>query len=184
MNLIAWAIVISEVAFWILILLGLVARYLFKRKKLGLLLLALTPIIDGILLVTTSMDMYRGATATTFHALAAVYIAVSLLFGKRLILWADERFRYYVTKQGEAPVKRYGIDYAKHYLNGWLRHIVAYGIGVGLLIGLTILVDDPSRTEALSGVIKVWSIVVVIDLLITVTYFIWPKQAKQSAKLL
>ncbi|PZM66270.1 hypothetical protein [Paenibacillus dendritiformis] len=180
MNFVAWAIVASEIGFWVVILLGLFARYVLKRQKLGLILLALTPVIDLILLITTSIDFYGGATATTAHAVAAVYIGVSIAFGKDMIAWADERFRYYVAKQGAKPMKRYGLEYAKHYLKSWIRHVLAYLIGAGLLFGLIYLIDDASRTEALSGVLRLWTAILGIDLIITISNFIWPKKEKAS----
>ncbi len=72
MNFIAWMIVACEIGFWIVIILGLFTRYVLKKNKLGLFFLALTPIIDLILLIITAADLYRGATATAAHAIAAV----------------------------------------------------------------------------------------------------------------
>lgn len=176
MNFVAWMIVACEVAFWVVIILGLTVRYLLRKQRFGFLLLALTPIIDLLLLVITGLDLYHGATATPAHAIAAVYIGVSVVFGKSMIAWADERFRYYIVKQGDKPLKRYGYDYARHYLKSWLKHVLAYAIGVGFLFGLVILVNDFERTEALTNTTRWWSIVLGIDLLITITYFVWPKK--------
>lgn len=181
MNAVGWMIIGCEIAFWVVIIAGLVMRYLFKREKLGLILLALTPVIDLILLLATGIDLYRGATATQAHALAAIYIGVSIAFGKRMIQWADERFKYYVIKEGPKPVKRVGIEYAIHYLKGWLCHVIAYVIGAGLLLALIYLINDIARTEALSGMLKIWSIVLGIDFVITVSYFISPKKGKTTA---
>jgi hypothetical protein len=181
MNIIAWAIVVCEVGFWVVIGLGLIARYVLNKKRLGLALLALTPVIDLVLLVIAGVDLANGATATTAHAIAAVYIGVSIAFGKSMIRWADERFRYYVTKQGEKPAKRYGIEYAKHYMIGWVRHVVAYTIGAVLLLLTHWLVGDASRTEALTSVARLWTLAVGIDFLIGVSNFVWPKRAKGAA---
>lgn len=178
MNDIAWFIVISEIAFWVVILMGLITRYIFKRERLGFILLALTPVIDCVLLAATTIDLHRGSTATTAHALAAVYIGISIMFGKSMIHWADERFRYYITKQSSKPVKRYGIEFAKHYFIGWAKHGIAFLIGAGILFGLITYIQDPSRTEALSEVLDIWKIVLGIDFVITMTYFIWPRKAK------
>ncbi|MCY8909071.1 hypothetical protein P8907_11050 [Bacillus atrophaeus] len=178
MNIVVWMIIGCEIAFWVVIALGLVTRYVFKRNKLGFLLLALTPVIDLILLITTSVDLYRGAAATQAHAIAAVYIGISVAFGKSMIQWADERFQYYVNKQGTKPAKRFGMDFAKHYAKSLLRHTLAYLIGAGLLAGMIYFINDPSRTEALSGILKLWTIVLGIDAIITISYFIWPKKAK------
>lgn len=176
MNLVAWMIVACEIAFWIVIVLGLLTRYVFKRKKLGLFFLALTPVIDLLLLIITGIDLYRGATATTAHAIAAVYIGTSLAFGKSMIKWADERFQYYVTKSGPKPTKLYGIDYAKQYFKGWLKHLLSYLIGAGLLVLLIFFINDTSRTESLVSVLKLWSLVLGVDFVISISYFIWRKK--------
>ena len=55
-----------------------------------------------------------------------------MLLEKSMIKWADERFRYYVTKQGPKPVQRFGMEYALHYLKSWGMHVLAYVIGAGL----------------------------------------------------
>lgn len=182
MNFIAWTIVASEISFWIVILAGLITRYIFKLRTLGLVLLALTPVIDCILLVTTSIDLYRGSVASMAHSLAAVYIGVSLIYGKSIIQWADERFRYLVTKEGPQPVKRYGMEYAMHSFRGWIKHVLSFLIGSGILFGLIIFIDDPSRTDALSSVLKTWAVILIIDLFISVSYFIWPRKAKIVTK--
>ncbi|GGP08609.1 hypothetical protein GCM10011346_09330 [Oceanobacillus neutriphilus] len=155
MNFIAWMIVACEIGFWIVIILGLFTRYILKKDKLGLFFLALTPVIDFILLIITAVDLYRGATATTAHAIAAIYIGVSIVFGKSMIKWADERFRYYVIKEGPRPVKLYGLEYSMHYLKGWGKHVLSYLIGAGILAGVIFLINDSSRTEALLRVLQI-----------------------------
>ncbi|MYL50765.1 hypothetical protein GLV98_14820 [Halobacillus litoralis] len=176
MDLIAWMIVASEIGFWVVIIAGLGTRYIFKKKKTGLLLLALTPLIDLILLVTTSVHLWNGAEATIAHAVAAVYIGVSVAFGKSMIEWADVRFQYYITKEGPRPKKFSGIPHAKHYFKSWLQHVLAYLIGAIFLVSLIFLIGDPSRTEALSNAWKLWTVVLGVDLLIAISHFIWPKK--------
>ncbi|REJ09878.1 hypothetical protein [Halobacillus trueperi] len=176
MDLIAWVIVASEIGFWVVIIAGLVTRYIFKKKRAGLLLLALTPLIDLILLVTTSVHLWNGATATITHGIAAVYIGVSVAFGKSLIEWADVRFQYYFTKEGPRPKKLSGIPHAKHYFKSWLQHVLAYSIGAIFLVSLLFLIGDPSRTEALINALRLWTLVLSVDLLIAISHFIWPKK--------
>lgn len=174
MNFILWLIIFCEFAFWVVILLGLVTRYVFRQKKLGLFFLALTPVVDLILLVATTMDLMNGATAEIPHAIAAVYISVSLVFGRSMISWADDRFRYYVMKEGDKPKKLTGFDYSKNYLKNWLKHLLSYILGIGILHLVVYLINDQSRTESIDGVINLWTIVLIIDLIICITYFIWP----------
>ncbi|SDM27222.1 hypothetical protein [Sediminibacillus halophilus] len=178
MNGITWMIIACEIGFWIAIVAGLVTRYLFKKEKVGLFLLAMTPVIDLILLLLTGLDLYRGAEATTAHGVAAIYIGSSIAFGKSMIEWADHRFQYYILKQGAKPPKRYSYEYARHYAKGWLRHILAFVIGTGLLAATIFVIDDAERTAALTGIIKVWALALGIDTLVAISYFIWPRPEK------
>ncbi|MGM7636809.1 hypothetical protein [Bacillus sp. Hm123] len=61
--------------------------------------------------MTTSVDLWRGATATQANMIVAVYLGVSLAFGKNMINWADEKFRYYVLKEDSKSVKKYGMEH-------------------------------------------------------------------------
>lgn len=180
MNFIAWIIVACEIGFWVVIAAGLITRYIFNQKRLGLFFLALTPVIDLVLLVVTANDLYNGATATQVHALAAIYLGVSIAFGKSMIRWADERFVYYVKKQGTKPVRRTGMAYAKHSMKGSLQHVLAFIIGGAFLIIMINLIDDPSKTEALSDMFKLWALILGIDFVMSVSYFIWPRPEKSK----
>jgi hypothetical protein len=62
--------------------------------------------------------------------------------------------------------------------------MLAYAIGCGLLLAMVYMVQDSSRTEALDQIIRLWSVVLGIDLVIAVTYLVWPPKApgeKQSS---
>ncbi|MFC5590176.1 hypothetical protein ACFPRA_14825 [Sporosarcina soli] len=180
MNFIAWTIIACEIGFWIVILLGLFTRYVLKREKLGFLFLALTPVIDLTLLLVTAADLYNGATATQVHAIAAIYLGVSIAFGKSMIRWADERFVYYIQKQGPKPVRKTGLAHARHSMKGSLQHVVAFLIGAAFLMAMTYFINDPSRSEALSETLKLWALVLGIDLAISLSYFIWPRPDKSK----
>ena len=182
MNWIAWMIVACEIGFWVVIALGLAVRYGLGKERLGLFILALTPVVDLVLLAVTSVDLYRGATATIAHALAAVYIGVSIAFGKGMIRWADDKFLSYVKKQPLAKKpKLYGMAYARSYAKGWFKHVFAYLIGAGLLLAMIFFVGDASRTGALERAMLQWAVVLGIDLLITVSFFVWPKRSKSAS---
>ncbi|UOQ86893.1 hypothetical protein [Gracilibacillus salinarum] len=174
MHIVAWLIVACEIGFWIFIIAGLVTRYLFNKEKAGLFLLAMTPIVDLVLLVVTSIDVYRGAEITGAHSIAPIYLAISIVYGKSMIRWADERFLYYVKREGPKPIRRIGMDYAKHSMKGSLQHVLAYLIGGVLLLLMIFYIGKPSETEILWRTLQVWGIVVLIDIVISVTYFISP----------
>ncbi len=77
-------IVAAELAFWLMLVAGLVTRYGLGRPRLGLALLIATPFVDLALLAATTIDLRRGGEAALPHALAAVYIGVSVAWGHRI----------------------------------------------------------------------------------------------------
>src|SRR5918999_5442410 len=87
-------IVATEIAFWVVLAAGLVARYLLGRRRLGAILLAGVPLVDLVLLTATVIDLRGGATAEVGHGLAAAYIGFSVAFGHSVIRWADARFAH------------------------------------------------------------------------------------------
>ncbi|MDQ0174832.1 hypothetical protein [Bacillus chungangensis] len=177
MNNIVYLIIACEIGFWVVIIAGLLCRYVFKKETLSLVFFALTPLIDLILLISASIDLLGGATAAVPHALAAVYIGISLAFGKRMIQWADRYFHYYFLK-GPKPKKLIGLAYAKDYFQSWLRHVLAFAIGQGLLWLVIVIIQDMKRTEALYSFSLLWCLILGIDLLISVSYFIWPSKPR------
>jgi hypothetical protein len=174
-------IVAAEVAFWLLLAAGLTARYVLRRPQLGLALLVATPLVDIALLAATTVDLRRGGEAVLPHALAAVYIGVSVAWGKRLIDWADTRFAYRFAG-GPAPVPppRTGRAHAERQQREWLRHLAAWGTGSALL-GLGVLaVGSLERTEALLNVAVLWALILAIDFVVSFSYSLWPRQQGES----
>src|SRR5918996_719589 len=122
--MIAALIIASEIAFWLVLLGGLATRYLLRRPRLGAALLLTTPLVDVALLAFTVIDLRGGATATAAHALAAVYIGVSVAFGHSIVGWADARFAHRFAG-APAPMRapRSGRVHAANERRGWLRHL-------------------------------------------------------------
>jgi hypothetical protein len=166
--MLAALILVSEFAFWVFIALGLTARYLLRRPRLGAALLILAPFVDLVLLVASVLDLRGGGDASIVHALAAIYIGVSVGFGHSMIRWADARFAYRFAG-GPRPVKpsKYGPAAARREVGNWLRHLLAYAVGSGLMLGGVLLVGDPDRTRVLLYYPGAWGIVLVIDAIIT-----------------
>jgi hypothetical protein len=174
-------IIAAELAFWLTLLAGLVSRYGLRRPRLGLALLVATPFVDLILLTITTIDLRRGAEAALPHALAAVYIGVSIAWGHRMIAWADARFAHRFAG-GPPPMRlpRTGPQHAARERTEWLRHALAWAAGTSLL-GLGILVvGDLDRTQALVNVAAVWTLVLAIDFLISFSYTLWPRRATET----
>lgn len=172
-----WFIIACEIGFWVFVLAGLVSRYLFKRKRLSVILLVCTPIVDVLLLIATVIDLKNGAIATTMHGVTAIYIGVSVAFGHRMIKWADVRFAHYFAS-GPKPAKgkKYGKAFAKKERDAWYLYMVAWVVGVFLLGAIVLYINNPSQTEALYQTAKLWTLVLGIDFLISFSYTFFPKK--------
>ena len=146
-------IVAAEIAFWLLLISGLAARYVFGLPRLGLALLVETPLVDLALLGAMTIDLRRGGEAALPHALAAVYIGVSVAWGERIVDWADARFAHrFAGEPAPEPSPRTGRRHAARQRREWLRHLRAWSTGTALL-GLGVLVvGELERTEALLNV--------------------------------
>jgi hypothetical protein len=172
-------IVATEIAFWVVLAAGLVARYVLGRRRLGAILLAGVPLVDLVLLTATVIDLRGGATAEVGHGLAAAYIGFSVAFGHRVIRWADQRFAHRFAG-GPPPVKppRHGRARARHEWRLFRQAFTAWAISVGLLATAIVLVADADRIAALEGWILRLTMVLAIWSLWPITYTLWPPRPK------
>lgn len=158
-----------EIGFWVLLVAGLAARYLLRLPKIGLVLLAGVPLVDVVMLVASVVDIQRGAEPSFKHSLAAIFIGVSVGFGHQTLKWADG-WAAYRFAGGPRPVKpRKGTRAkAQKERQGWYRHVLAYGVGVGVMVALGLL--SGQGYDALLGPAWTWTIVLVIDGLVSFSY--------------
>jgi hypothetical protein len=170
-------IISCEILFWVFILLGLVFRYLLHRKLIGKIFLYCTPLIDLTLLITTAISIKNGDEISLAHGLAAMYIGVSIAFGKQMIGWADKHFAYRFA-HGEKPQKQYGNEHAQNERQRWLHHLLAWFIGSVILLGIHLYVNDADRSGIFLGIITKWVLILIIDFLISFSYAIWPRKQK------
>ena len=173
--MIAW-IITAEVAFWIVILLGLICRYRFKKTTLSIVFFALTPVIDLILIALTVMDLRAGTPASTSHGIAAVYIGVSIAYGKTMIAWADEKFQQWFLKQPLTKERLTGLAKGIHEMKMLGLHVIAYAISACLLYAMIVFIGQLTDTSSLLQVMKVWGIVLIVDAVISISYIIFPSK--------
>ncbi|QHZ45711.1 hypothetical protein [Bacillus sp. NSP9.1] len=172
-------IIACEIGFWIFILMGLFFRYIARKKTIGMIMFACTPVLDLLLLIATAADLHNGAKADTLHGLAAIYIGVSIAFGSRMIKWADARFAYRFAG-GPKPDKgpQYGKEHAKREREGWLRHLLAWAVGAAILAGMHLYIGDAERTEPLIRLASLWTLILAIDFLYSFSFTLFPKKAR------
>lgn len=172
--MIKW-IIAAEILFWIVILAGLFARYVLHQKRLSIVLFLLTPLIDLALIALTVVDLRSGAVATTAHGISVIYIGVSIAYGKKMIAWADEKFQTYILKKASTKKLLYGIEKGLYELKMWGRHVLAYAIG-SAIFWLMITFLNANSIEALFNVWRIWSLALLIDGGISLSYLLFPKK--------
>lgn len=169
-------IILAEVAFWVAIIAGLFARYIIKMPKLSLFFFFMTPLIDLALLLLTAIDLKNGEVATFMHGIAAIYIGISIAYGKTMIDLADEKFRVWVLKMKEVRKPLTGTAKGKREIKLFGKHVLAFVLGSILLRLMVTFVDDSDSTAALQQVWKIWSIVLLADGVISFSYVLFPKK--------
>lgn len=145
-----YALIIGcEAAFWVVLLLALVARYLLRRERVSRVLLLSLPVIDLLLLTFTALDLRGGAIATFAHGLAAAYIGFTLAFGGPMVAWADRRFAHRFAGGPPPPPAPRAWAAVRYELILWARSLVAWAIALVLLAGLIAWIDDADKTREL-----------------------------------
>lgn len=171
--MIAW-IIAAEIAFWIVILIALVCRYRFNKPKLSIFFFALTPVIDLLLILLTAMDLKAGTPASASHGIAAIYIGVSIAYGKTMITWADEKFQQWFLKIQIEKQRLTGLAKGIHEVKMLGLHVLAYIISTSLLYAMIVFIGQHTDTSSLLQVMKIWGIVLIIDAVISLSYVILP----------
>jgi len=145
-----WLIIGCEISFWLVLFLGLVARYLLRRERLSFFLLLGLPLLDLVLLGFTALDLGAGTQASFAHGLAAAYVGFTIAFGTVAVSWADQHFAHWFTG-APAPIKTptRGWPALRYELLLWVRCLAAVAITLVLLVALIAFVNDEAATKAL-----------------------------------
>ena len=141
----------TEAAFWVVLGLALVARYLFLYQRLSRVLLLALPAVDLLLLALTALDLRGGRPATFAHGLATAYVGFTVAFGGLVVDWADRRFAHRFAN-GPAPLPApVGWAAVRYELKLWLRCIVAWLIAIALLMALIAYIGNETNARELYG---------------------------------
>jgi hypothetical protein len=172
-------IVTAEILFWVFLAAGLAVRYLLRRRRLSAALLVGVPLIDLLLLITTTIELRDGGEADFTHGLAFAYIGFTVAFGHSIIRWADQRFAHRFAG-GPEPWKppKEGWENVRYEWREFGKAMIAWTISVGLLLAAILLIGDPDRTEALEWWIVRLSIVVGIWSLWPITATLDPREVR------
>ncbi|MFF8772829.1 hypothetical protein [Kitasatospora sp. NPDC015120] len=174
-------IVAAEIAFWLLLALGLATRYLLRLRRVSTVLLVGLPVTDLVLFLLTFLDLRGGATASWTHALAASYLGFSVGYGPSVVRWADARFLHrFAGGPKPLPAPKYGRGRSRYEWAVCRRTLVSVAITLTLITVLRLFTDAPG-----SAVFDQWywklGIAAVVNTAIAVSYTLWPKQPPADA---
>ena len=143
-------IVGCEIAFWIVLALGLSLRYVYRRRRVSGFVLLLLPVVDLFLLAFTALDLRAGTVATNAHGLAVAYLGFTVAFGPMMVRRTDAWFAHRYAG-GPPPVKlaTSGWPAVVDDLKLWARCIVAWAITLALMGSLITLIGNDATTAAL-----------------------------------
>ncbi|WP_217166570.1 hypothetical protein [Streptomyces sp. AC512_CC834] len=171
-------IIACEIAFWVLLALGLGARYLLKWRRTSVFLLLCEPVLELVLFAVTAWDLKNGAEPSWEHGVAALYIGYTVGYGHYTIRWLDGHAAHRLGG-GPPPPKppRHGLPRAAHEGRMWLRTVVAAAVAWALLLAAIWYVGDEGDNSSLEACQGAVLKAVAIHGLIALTYLVWPKKA-------
>ena len=148
--LLLYALIVScEVAFWLVLLASLVARYVLRREAFSRWFLYALPAIDLLLIAFAAIDLRAGTVATTAHGLAAAYVGFTVAFGSVAVRWADTQFAYRFASGPPPPLAPSGWSAVRFDFELWLRCIAAWIIAFVLIELLVAYVGNETVTQPL-----------------------------------
>ncbi|MFI6844872.1 hypothetical protein ACIBJD_09445 [Kitasatospora sp. NPDC050467] len=175
-------ILAAEVAFWILLGLGLATRYLLRWRRTSTVLLVGLPVVDLTLFVLTVLDLRGGAAASWTHALAAGYAGFSIGYGPSLVRWADRHFQHrFAGGPKPKPSPKYGPERTRHEWQICGRTVVSAAITLGVITALVPLSAGAAHFSAFIGWYIRLGLAAVINVIVAACYSRWPKEAPAGA---
>lgn len=162
------AIVAAEIAFWVVLALGLATRYGLRWEQTSIWILRSVVLVDLTLVTLVAIHVASGAEPELAHSIAAAYLGFTVAFGHSTIAAVDARFRHRfaggpspvkLTKGSRAQVRALWVE--------WRRVLLAASIAIALILVL-LAVDGFPVPESLGAAADdpYWS---VIGLLVVIT---------------
>lgn len=155
-----------EIGFWVFVLGGLALRYIARLPRPSVIVLACVPLIDVVLLVAVAVDLAHGGEVGFAHRLAPIYLGVTVMFGHRMIAWADARFAHRFA-DGPQPyrVPESGPERRRYEWADFGRWLGAVAIACAITGLLSATVADTAQREAMVGGLGALGAITVIWLL-------------------
>lgn len=177
-------LIAAEALAWISILAALLFRYWFRLHKVSLIAFVIFLLNDLWILTIGVVDYLNSGAFSVFQFVVVAVILYGVTFGKQDFLRLDRALHRQVAKWSNEPVpvfddelerSRYGAEHARRQRIEFFKHLVLYAI-VHLVFWLTLGLEH----EVVDKIHKVWTVVLIVDGAISLSYTLWPKKEKQA----
>lgn len=176
-----YVIIACEVGFWVLIAAGLGARYFLKWKRVSTILLLSTPLLDLALLAASIWDLRSGGDAGFRHALAAVYLGYTVVFGHRTVKWADAKVAHRLGQGPPPPKPPTGwMPRFRYELKFWFGIVAMYAIAWAVTGLFVLIVGDAEATRPVVEQMAGWAVALGIAALWPVGYLLFPSKEQEQ----
>lgn len=197
-------LILGEIIFWVSLLGFFIVRYAFGLEKLSKYFIFIWLFSDAWLLMLGIMDYRNTGTFDTFQVIIVIFLLYALTFGRNDMRKLDRWMKRNIRKwKGEPPIeeekeeKLYGLAYAAKQGKEFALHALMYAVA---LVIFSFFSDFQSPVEVLGmndfgdnlgniiqkgwfadpiigKITGIWMLVLIIDAVITLSYFIFPKKA-------
>ncbi|MBS4208015.1 hypothetical protein [Bacillus sp. FJAT-50079] len=195
--------IMGEVLFWGSIIGFISLRYLFRLESLSKYFILIWIFSDLWLFTIGVLDYRRTGEFATFQIIIIIFLLYALTFGRSDMKKLDRWMKRTIKKWKGEPLdetditeKLYGMAYALKQGKEFALHLLLY-VGVIIIFSffykiraINEITNGNGTGDMIENVIKngwfdhpfigkvtgVWTLVLVIDALITVSYFLFPKK--------
>lgn len=171
-----WLIGACEIAFWVVLGVGLAVRYVLRWPRVSTVVLLGVPLIDVVLVTASIVHVARGAEPDWTHGLAAVYLGFTVAFGPTMIRWADVRFAHRFAGGPPPPPKPRGRAKLAYEWREWGKAVVAWVIAIAAMTAIALAAGDGIPTPFVGWISgePMWQWAARITAALVIWFIGWP----------
>ena len=196
--------VLGEIAFWVSLLGFFIVRYALGLEKLSKYFIFIWLMSDAWLLTIGILDYKSTGVFDTFQVVIIIFLLYALTFGRNDMKKLDRWMKRNIKKWKGEPLdeedkqeKLYGLKYAAKQGKEFALHIGLYAAVITILSffnelrSFDIKFTSKNTGDMIGHMIEngwfidptigkitgIWTLVLIIDAIITISYFIFPKKA-------
>ncbi|TKC14916.1 hypothetical protein [Robertmurraya kyonggiensis] len=196
-------LIVSEVIFWVFVVLALLFRYWFRMKKASFLAFIILILEELAVFFFGVLDYIYVGTFSSFQVIIVIFILYGIIFGKsdfkKLDRWIKKKVAH--IKGETLPIDEedirgdaYGKEHAKqerrnfygHFLTFIMLHII-FAILFGYVPESFFNIPLPQGIEGISktsnhnpiaSISNIWTKILIVDFIWSFSYTIFPKKEK------